>query len=137
MSLKATSCRRRSRMVPHADTPPVLAFLHGRGIRRRAGRLCADDRPSGPPATAATGEPHVARARQIAGDDLRNLMRLCQPQPAERATPSAAMDEGLRKLIAKPAPPPMKVFDNLYFVGGDWVSAWVLETSEGLILIDA
>jgi metallo-beta-lactamase class B len=64
-------------------------------------------------------------------------MRLCQPQPAERATPSAAMDEGLRKLIARPAPAPMQVFDNLYFVGGDWVSAWLLKTSEGLILIDA
>jgi metallo-beta-lactamase class B len=47
------------------------------------------------------------------------------------------MDEGLRKLIARPAPPPMQVFDNLYFVGGDWVSAWVLRTSAGLILIDA
>jgi metallo-beta-lactamase class B len=64
-------------------------------------------------------------------------MRLCEPQPADRATPSAAMDEGLRKLIAKPAPPATQVFDNLYFVGGDWVSAWVLKTSEGLILIDA
>ncbi|MGZ5269554.1 MAG: MBL fold metallo-hydrolase [Ramlibacter sp.] len=47
------------------------------------------------------------------------------------------MDEGLRKLIARPAPPPMQVFDNLFFVGGDWVSAWVVKTSAGLILIDA
>ena len=31
----------------------------------------------------------------------------------------------------------MQVFDNLYFVGGDWVSAWLVKTSEGLILIDA
>ena len=31
----------------------------------------------------------------------------------------------------------MQVFDNLYFVGADWVSAWVLRTTEGLILIDA
>ena len=90
-----------------------------------------------PAASAAAVDEHVARARQVAGEDLRNLMRLCQPQPAERAAPSAAMDEGLRKLIARPAPPPMQVFDNLYFVGGDWVSAWVLKTSAGLILIDA
>jgi metallo-beta-lactamase class B len=55
-------------------------------------------------------------------------MRLCQPQPAERATPSAATDEGLRKLIARPAPAPMQVFDNLYLVGGDRVSAWLLKT---------
>ena len=90
-----------------------------------------------PAANSATVDAHVARAGQLAGEDLRNLMRLCQPQPAERATPSAAMDEGLRKLIARPAPPPMQVFDNLFFVGGDWVSAWVLRTSAGLILIDA
>ncbi|WP_342593293.1 MBL fold metallo-hydrolase [Ramlibacter agri] len=29
------------------------------------------------------------------------------------------------------------MFDNLYYVGGDWVSAWVLKTSQGLVLIDA
>jgi metallo-beta-lactamase class B len=96
--------------------------------------------PASAPSSAASREPvdaHVERARRLAGEDLRNLMRLCQPQPAERATPSATMDEGLRKLIARPAPPPMQVFDNLYFVGGDWVSAWVVKTSAGLILIDA
>ena len=30
-----------------------------------------------------------------------------------------------------------KVFDNLYFVGNGGVSSWVIETSEGLILVDA
>jgi metallo-beta-lactamase class B len=93
--------------------------------------------PRLPEATPDTVASHVANARQLAGADLAHLMRLCQPQPAERATPSARMDEGLRKLIARPAPAPMRVFDNLYFVGGDWVSAWVLKTSEGLVLIDA
>ncbi|HEY1230920.1 MAG TPA: MBL fold metallo-hydrolase [Ramlibacter sp.] len=99
---------------------------------------CAHTTTTGlPQATPQTVAAHVATAKQIAGDDLAYLMRLCEPQPAERATPSAAMDDGLRKLIAKPAPPATQVFDNLYFVGGDWVSAWVLKTSEGLILIDA
>lgn len=32
---------------------------------------------------------------------------------------------------------PFQVFDNLYYVGAKWVSAWLLETSEGLILFDA
>ncbi len=89
------------------------------------------------PAGRSTPETHVARARQFAGSDLVNLMRLCQPQPADRAEPSPVMDDGLRKLIARPAPPPTQVFDNLYFVGGAWVSAWLLKTSAGLILIDA
>lgn len=98
---------------------------------------CAQPAMAPQAASPASVEAHVERARRFAGDDLRNLMRLCEPQPAERATPSPAMDEGLRKLIARPAPPPMQVFDNLYFVGGDWVSAWVLRTSAGLILVDA
>lgn len=32
---------------------------------------------------------------------------------------------------------PFQVFDNLYYVGAKWVGAWVLETSEGLILFDS
>src|SRR5215475_15111960 len=32
--------------------------------------------------------------------------------------------------------PPFKIFDNLYYVGIDWVSAYVLKTSGGLIMID-
>jgi len=32
---------------------------------------------------------------------------------------------------------PFQVFDNLYYVGLEWVSAWLLETSDGLVLIDA
>jgi metallo-beta-lactamase class B len=32
--------------------------------------------------------------------------------------------------------PPFKMFDNLYYVGVDWVSAYVLKTSGGLIIID-
>jgi len=31
---------------------------------------------------------------------------------------------------------PFKMFDNLYYVGIDWVSAYVLKTSGGLIMID-
>jgi metallo-beta-lactamase class B len=80
---------------------------------------------------------YVDDARRIAGEDLKFLMPVCNPQPAVRAAPSAAMDESLAKLINQPAPAPGQAFDNLYYVGAAWVSAWVLKTSEGLILIDA
>ena len=80
---------------------------------------------------------HVEDARRIAGEDLKFLMPVCNPQPAVRAAPSAAMDASLAKLINQPAPAPGQAFDNLYYVGAAWVSAWVLKTSEGLILIDA
>jgi metallo-beta-lactamase class B len=32
--------------------------------------------------------------------------------------------------------PPFQIFDNLYYVGIDWVSAYILKTSDGLIMID-
>jgi metallo-beta-lactamase class B len=32
--------------------------------------------------------------------------------------------------------PPFKVFDNLYYVGPGFVSVWLLQTSDGLILVD-
>ena len=89
------------------------------------------------PTTQSTVDQYVADARSIAGEELNFLMPICNPQPAERAKPSAAMDEGLAKLINQPPPAPGQAFDNLYYVGSAWVSAWVLKTSDGLILIDA
>ena len=37
---------------------------------------------------------------------------------------------------AKPVPP-FQIFDNLYYVGIDYVSSYVIKTSDGLILIDS
>ena len=33
--------------------------------------------------------------------------------------------------------PPFKIFDNLYYVGTDFVSAYIVKTNDGLILVDA
>jgi metallo-beta-lactamase class B len=88
------------------------------------------------PASQATVDAHVAEARRVAGEDLKMLLPLCEPQPATRAS-GPAVDASLARLIAQAPPEPGQVFDNLYFVGSAWVSAWVLKTSQGLILIDA
>ena len=84
----------------------------------------------------ATVDAHVAEAKRLAGADLTALLGLCQPAPASRP-PQAAVDAGIAKNIARPAPAPGKAFDNLYFVGAAWVSAWAIKTPEGIILIDA
>ena len=42
---------------------------------------------------------------------------------------------GLGEATAKPVPP-FKIFDNLYYVGLDFVCAYVIQTSDGLILVD-
>lgn len=86
--------------------------------------------------TEATVAAHVQAATRAAGTDLGEVLTLCKPAPAARAG-EEEMEKGLRALIGKPAPPPGRAFDNLYFVGADWSSAWAIDTSEGIILIDA
>ena len=92
-----------------------------------------------PPAKQAAGDAgavHVAAATQAAGADLQALTVLCKPAPATRASHDE-VEKGVASQIARPAPPPGQAFDNLYFVGAAWVSAWALKTSDGIILIDA
>ena len=53
-----------------------------------------------------------------------------------------SMNQGLAQDTAERDDPeqqrvaPFQVFDNLYYVGARWVSAWLLETDQGLILFD-
>ena len=89
-----------------------------------------------PPATAASVAAHVARATAMAGEDLKGLMPLCNAAPTQRPE-QAVVDRGIAAQIARTPPEPGRAFDNLYFVGSAWVSAWVLDTPEGIILIDA
>ena len=67
----------------------------------------------------ATEAAHVQAATQAAGSDLGEVLSLCKAAPATRAG-QEDLDNGLRALINKPAPPSGKAFDNLYFVGADW-----------------
>jgi|SRR5690242_2632636 metallo-beta-lactamase class B len=89
----------------------------------------------GAPSEATVAE-HVANAKRLADDELKPLLGLCQPAPAKRAS-QHEIDERLAKEIARPAPEPGKAFDNLYYVGAAFVSAWAIKTSQGVILIDA
>lgn len=86
-----------------------------------------------------TVESHVAAARAAAGKDFTALAdRLCTAPPARAgSTPAVAPPR-------REGPPardtwhaePVKVFDNLYFVGEQEYSAWAVVTSEGIIIID-
>lgn len=87
---------------------------------------------------------HVAAAKAAAGQEHTSIFGLCTaPAPVPATTPTAAQ-RGQR--AATPAGPPdrsqwhaepVKVFDNLYFVGMTEYSAWAVNTSDGIILIDA
>jgi metallo-beta-lactamase class B len=87
------------------------------------------------PARAASPEVqrHLEAAKAAAGTDLVSYLRLADPlMPGYKPE---RLD--LAALINRPGPPPAKAFDNLYFLGSHWVSAWAITTSDGILLIDA
>jgi len=85
---------------------------------------------------------HVAAAKAAAGGEHTSIFGLCNA-PAPPA--AAAAPRGQRANAQPLGPPdraqwhaePMKVFDNLYFVGMTEYSVWAVNTSDGIILIDA
>jgi metallo-beta-lactamase class B len=102
-----------------------------------------------------TPDAHVERAKAAAGDTYRTLFTFLCAAPAGRAgaLPGGAVRGGGPPAAgargAAPQGPgrgtpdrstwyvePVKVFDNLYFVGQSEYSAWAIATSDGIILID-
>jgi metallo-beta-lactamase class B len=99
---------------------------------------------------ADTPEAHRAAARAAAGQDFPGLLRTVCPGPRPTAAAPArgqgspSPQQGQAATAARQAPPleqwhaePVKVFDNMYFVGTKVHGAWAVTTSEGLIVIDA
>jgi metallo-beta-lactamase class B len=84
-----------------------------------------------------TVEAHVAAAKAAAGQEHVALFNmLCaEPAPATQQRPAPAVQPGPTDRSQWHAEP-VKVFDNLYFVGQTEYSAWAVTTSQGIILID-
>src|SRR5690606_10702898 len=81
-------------------------------------------------------EAHVAAARAAAGEHAAMVDRLCTREPTAAAP-------GPRRPPPRGVPPreewyrePVKVFDNLYFVGMTGFSTWAVTTGDGIIVID-
>jgi metallo-beta-lactamase class B len=77
---------------------------------------------------APTAEDEVAKARELAGEDFAESLFICDPESTKIAD---MLVKGVERLG------PNWAFDNLAFIGDTFVGAWVLRTSEGLILFDA
>ena len=100
--------------------------------------------------SADTIESHVAAANALNAATPTVLITLCEPAQAARATPARRGGQPpAAGAVAQPArgqqaPPdrsrwarePMKVFDNLYYVGEREYSSWAITTSAGIIIID-
>lgn len=93
----------------------------------------------GTPASGGAA-PHVAVAKKAAGQDhLALFNNICTPPP--KPQPQQAGGQGGGQPPATPPreqwyAPPVKVFDNLYYVGMTEYSAWAVTTSDGIIVID-
>jgi metallo-beta-lactamase class B len=88
---------------------------------------------------------HVAAAKAAAGSDFAGVFnRICR-EAAPSAMPPAPERAAAQRGARPPGPPPreswhaapVKVFDNLYFLGQTEYSAWAVKTSEGIIIIDS
>jgi len=83
--------------------------------------------------------PHVAAAKKAAGQDhLALFNNICSPPP--KPQPPQAGGGGGQAQAPPPREqwyaPPVKVFDNLYYVGMTEYSAWAVTTSDGIVVID-
>jgi metallo-beta-lactamase class B len=85
---------------------------------------------------------HIEAARKAAGKEHTGIFEgIC----TEFAQPAASRPPASAKPPRRDGPPdratwhaePVKVFDNLYFVGEKDYGAWAVTTSEGIIIIDA
>jgi metallo-beta-lactamase class B len=94
---------------------------------------------------ADTADAHRALAKAAAGSDFMGVYNIACPQPP--ADPAAGAPAGRGRAAAgavRQDPPreqwyaePVKVFDNLYFVGTKVHGAWAVTTSDGIIVIEA
>lgn len=86
---------------------------------------------------AALSAKHVALAEAAAGDLFPAALGQCKDIGKSFVIPADRIDGYLATVVNVGGPRPLTVFDNLYYVGTDWVSAWAIETSDGIILFDA
>lgn len=90
-----------------------------------------------------TADAHVAAAKAAARQEHTALFNsLCPaPPPAQAAAAAPAAPAAAAQPQGPPArstwhAEPMKVFDNLYFVGMTEYSSWAITTSQGIIITD-
>jgi metallo-beta-lactamase class B len=78
---------------------------------------------------------HVAKAMSIAGDDLRvQAQNACHFMGPQR--PALERQASGQAAVPRQRMEPVKLFDNLYFMGYNDIGAWALTTSDGIILLD-
>jgi metallo-beta-lactamase class B len=126
----------------------IIALVAGAGLHAQGGRQ------GGAPAGGRGGggndpfpsqekfesskqaQQHVANAMKIAGSDLQAEAKAFCTRTGPQRVALARQAQGLPPLPDRPLEP-IKMFENLYYLGFSDVGVWVVPTSDGLILFDA
>ena len=116
----------------------IGALVHAAGSRSRRRSLRKSNGTSRPPAS------RPAPITPACSSGLHHRAQRRSRRPARRRAP-AARRAAAGAPAGPPAPParetwyaePVKVFDNLYFLGQTEFSVWAITTSQGIILLDA
>jgi metallo-beta-lactamase class B len=112
-------------------------------MRRAAALLFAIGASVAGTMAQSTVDAHLAAAKAAAGTDFAGVYNRICTEAVPPATPTARVARGTTP--RPPGPParetwhadPVKVFDNLYFLGQTEYSVWAVTTSAGIILVDA
>jgi len=87
-------------------------------------------------AASEQAQRHVAAATALAGSDLVDQAKAFCTNTGPRRDALVRRDAGLPP-IEDYVVEPVRVFENMFFIGFNDVGAWAIDTSDGLILIDA
>ncbi|MBC2666461.1 MBL fold metallo-hydrolase [Novosphingobium flavum] len=107
-------------ITPAADRHFAAAYKAGEGLFPGPLQLCNSARPAGL-------KWDLSKMIDRAGPTNAELMRMGKTRAEFLAGGG----------IERRAPAPTRIFDNVYYVGIEDVTAWAITTSEGIILIDS
>ena len=85
-------------------------------------------------ADPAAVQQHTAAATAAAKSDLLGPLALCR---TATPTPGPSFMDNYNAMLKEPPLEPMRVMDELYFLGARWSTAWAIKTSAGIIIVDA
>jgi metallo-beta-lactamase class B len=116
---------------------PMAAQDQGQGRGGRAGGAPAEENfPTAEEfAGSKAAQAHVAAAMKIGGSDMADTAKWFCTATGPQRVALARQAQGLPRLPTVQEGP-IKLFDNLTYIGFNDVGAWVVPTSAGLILFD-
>jgi hypothetical protein len=114
----------------------AVAALQSQGAGRGGGQAARPEFPTAKQfAESKDAQAHVAAAMKIGGSDMAAEAKWFCTATGPQRVALARQAAGLPRIPTEPVGP-IKLFDNLYYVGFNDVGAWAVPTSAGIILFD-